>query len=598
MVKVTQLSVVASSHSVPSTSTCASSSSLPLASVLEQNHGNVFAGRECGCGCGARKGISCCQSDSLGLDGKDECASDSSKSAASQPTTSQTTSAQGTTVGVLGSGAETAVLASVSVEDARQKALPDFDFSSLLVEETFVVGGLPSPDTSFRAQQAMVDRVPELLDAAAAACVSSSTFQQNQTITFSKTNTTTPTTSGLEFFVGGLPSPCATSASPSVGSPVNLENAFLASSGDQDNEIDLFGDAANLEGGEDDWAEKYLLKDFLSVDATSCSSARDFGDTAAGDALDVCPAFEGFGSSALGSLDDLFQFEQAATTLPSPQQTQDQPFSGNSSILELLTLPNPFSAHSPRFTPLTFDDILEVMNNPIDQDIPTIPADPLLDLECVAMSDVENSSSRQASPFESFGMSPSPPPMTDSTAFDEEEAPRSPSIASAVVPSPPHTQLKSPSPSPARNKRQSTSKSCQSLIPATPLPFENPNDILTLQPDPVTQLYHCPHPNCDYEGSLRRYNLKIHYLTHLGTQSKDFVCTKCDRPFRRKYDARRHVEAIHHVKSGDVNRYISVAGKVPISDRQQKIIANKEKRKRKEEGDGRASKRVTRSSGH
>ncbi|KAJ3306785.1 hypothetical protein HDU76_004752 [Blyttiomyces sp. JEL0837] len=70
--------------------------------------------------------------------------------------------------------------------------------------------------------------------------------------------------------------------------------------------------------------------------------------------------------------------------------------------------------------------------------------------------------------------------------------------------------------------------------------------ILTLPKDESTGLFHCPHPGCT-ASQARRYNLKIHYLTHLGSASKSFGCNRCERAFRRQFDLRRHMLSQHGV---------------------------------------------------
>ncbi|KAJ3095494.1 hypothetical protein HDU96_001153 [Phlyctochytrium bullatum] len=74
----------------------------------------------------------------------------------------------------------------------------------------------------------------------------------------------------------------------------------------------------------------------------------------------------------------------------------------------------------------------------------------------------------------------------------------------------------------------------------------DPNlDLNLIDRDPVTGLYPCPHPGCPYEGAARRYNLKVHYLVHLGAASKTFKCGVCLKGFRRRFDLDRHGIVVH-----------------------------------------------------
>ncbi|KAI8852417.1 hypothetical protein BC829DRAFT_385074 [Chytridium lagenaria] len=76
-------------------------------------------------------------------------------------------------------------------------------------------------------------------------------------------------------------------------------------------------------------------------------------------------------------------------------------------------------------------------------------------------------------------------------------------------------------------------------------PEEACNFILKLPMDADSGLFHCPHPGCTYEGASRRYNLKIHYLTHLGEATRRFTCSICYRRFRRRHDLDRHGMNLH-----------------------------------------------------
>ncbi|KAI9359626.1 hypothetical protein DFJ73DRAFT_817082 [Zopfochytrium polystomum] len=73
-----------------------------------------------------------------------------------------------------------------------------------------------------------------------------------------------------------------------------------------------------------------------------------------------------------------------------------------------------------------------------------------------------------------------------------------------------------------------------------------PDDILKLSANPRTSQYDCPFPQCG-TSQARRYNLKIHYMTHLGSESQVFTCKECARGFRRRFDMRRHRLSKHGV---------------------------------------------------
>ncbi|KAJ3202935.1 hypothetical protein HDU67_000190 [Dinochytrium kinnereticum] len=79
--------------------------------------------------------------------------------------------------------------------------------------------------------------------------------------------------------------------------------------------------------------------------------------------------------------------------------------------------------------------------------------------------------------------------------------------------------------------------------PPPPPPFET----LTVTKNEETGLFHCPFPDCDYEGASRRYNLKIHYGTHGGEASKRFCCDVCGRRFARRHDLDRHGVFVHRL---------------------------------------------------
>ncbi|KAJ3162495.1 hypothetical protein HK101_000746 [Irineochytrium annulatum] len=74
----------------------------------------------------------------------------------------------------------------------------------------------------------------------------------------------------------------------------------------------------------------------------------------------------------------------------------------------------------------------------------------------------------------------------------------------------------------------------------------DPNvDILQVQKNPETGLFHCPYRLCKYDGAVRRYNLKVHYATHLGDLSRTAKCSQCKMAFRRRYDLDRHGVNVH-----------------------------------------------------
>ena len=73
-------------------------------------------------------------------------------------------------------------------------------------------------------------------------------------------------------------------------------------------------------------------------------------------------------------------------------------------------------------------------------------------------------------------------------------------------------------------------------------------NIKSISRNPSTGKFKCPYPNCNYPGAKRRHNLKIHFLTHLGTLSKVFSCSICSRTFRRRFDCKRHVDTFHKCK--------------------------------------------------
>jgi uncharacterized C2H2 Zn-finger protein len=89
----------------------------------------------------------------------------------------------------------------------------------------------------------------------------------------------------------------------------------------------------------------------------------------------------------------------------------------------------------------------------------------------------------------------------------------------------------------------------------------DPNEMLQIPLNPATSLFHCPIPTCPYNepalGFQRRYNLKLHYMTHLDYGDfRDYECLLCGQSFRRKFDCRRHVEMVHKVEMGRAGEYV------------------------------------------
>ncbi|KAI8615169.1 hypothetical protein BC830DRAFT_1168818 [Chytriomyces sp. MP71] len=85
------------------------------------------------------------------------------------------------------------------------------------------------------------------------------------------------------------------------------------------------------------------------------------------------------------------------------------------------------------------------------------------------------------------------------------------------------------------------------MIPAQLV--HTPNDILSLSKDPQCNEYVCPWPRCGQRAS-RRYNLKVHYMTHLpiGMPSEEIeshACGVCGKVFRRRFDVARHLKSLH-----------------------------------------------------
>ncbi|KAJ3104624.1 hypothetical protein HDU97_009015 [Phlyctochytrium planicorne] len=136
------------------------------------------------------------------------------------------------------------------------------------------------------------------------------------------------------------------------------------------------------------------------------------------------------------------------------------------------------------------------------------------------------------------------PSKTYSTFLTETPLIQNILFATPLSPSP---SDHSSSPSPLASRKRKFSEEIEGAADE-----EDPSaKILAIKANPSTGLYHCPHPGCTYEGASRRYNLKIHYLTHLGNASKKFICDHCEKPFRRRYDLDRHGVAIHKLSEKD-----------------------------------------------
>ncbi|KAJ1566082.1 hypothetical protein HK405_010988 [Cladochytrium tenue] len=120
----------------------------------------------------------------------------------------------------------------------------------------------------------------------------------------------------------------------------------------------------------------------------------------------------------------------------------------------------------------------------------------------------------------------------------------------------------------ASSPKSQHSPSTESLDDAeSESPFLSPDDILKLPPNAVTGLYHCPHLGCT-TSQVRRYNLKIHYMTHLGEETQAFHCPECARGFRRRFDMRRHRWSRHGVpleETGDADGDLCNASLRPIA---------------------------------
>ncbi|KAJ3001995.1 UNVERIFIED_CONTAM: hypothetical protein HDU68_006539, partial [Siphonaria sp. JEL0065] len=85
----------------------------------------------------------------------------------------------------------------------------------------------------------------------------------------------------------------------------------------------------------------------------------------------------------------------------------------------------------------------------------------------------------------------------------------------------------------------------------------DPNLILTLEMCPIRKEFCCPYKHCSF-GCNRRYNLKIHYMTHLpiaALSPKDpllanvdmYSCFICNKVMRRRFDMQRHRLGMHGV---------------------------------------------------
>ncbi|KAJ3071330.1 hypothetical protein HDU98_005495 [Podochytrium sp. JEL0797] len=110
----------------------------------------------------------------------------------------------------------------------------------------------------------------------------------------------------------------------------------------------------------------------------------------------------------------------------------------------------------------------------------------------------------------------------------------------------------------ARAKRHVNVKNLVAPVETISLPNNaslliNPNEILKLNKCPDRGEYVCPYPNCGY-GCVRRYNLKIHYTSHIPLQHaasttaiETFACFVCGKVMRRRFDMQRHRLCVHNV---------------------------------------------------
>ncbi|KAJ3230936.1 hypothetical protein HDU78_007992 [Chytriomyces hyalinus] len=90
-------------------------------------------------------------------------------------------------------------------------------------------------------------------------------------------------------------------------------------------------------------------------------------------------------------------------------------------------------------------------------------------------------------------------------------------------------------------------------------PVLPPSAFNFLEECPIRKEFVCPWPECGH-GAARRYNIKIHYLTHvpLGHEdAEDYLkaagvpveaCNFCDKVFRRRFDLHRHLKKMHSIK--------------------------------------------------
>ncbi|KAI9340501.1 hypothetical protein BDR26DRAFT_861216, partial [Obelidium mucronatum] len=84
----------------------------------------------------------------------------------------------------------------------------------------------------------------------------------------------------------------------------------------------------------------------------------------------------------------------------------------------------------------------------------------------------------------------------------------------------------------------------------------DPNEILTIEMCPVRREFCCPYKGCSF-GCNRRYNLKIHYMTHLPlapttpkvvlAKVEMYSCFLCGKVMRRRFDMQRHRLGMHGV---------------------------------------------------
>jgi hypothetical protein len=82
------------------------------------------------------------------------------------------------------------------------------------------------------------------------------------------------------------------------------------------------------------------------------------------------------------------------------------------------------------------------------------------------------------------------------------------------------------------------------VAPSVADPSADATKNLSFERDPTTLFYKCPHEGCSFDTD-RLFNLKDHYLSHMGEGAKLFACSFCNLRFRRRYDVVRHAKSKH-----------------------------------------------------